>query len=289
MMKEDNGGTVEYRLLTGDDEHRMYDTFIESFSDYELDSRVSFVELSNMMARRGTHFDLSVGAFDDGAMVAVMATGLGIYQGRTTAYDVFTGVTRSYRGRGIAGGMFAYVRDEVRRRGAQRFVLEVLQSNEAGIKAYTSAGFEPVRELMCYTISSDDFRGGGNQDVEIDTVDQPDWHLWDSFRGWEPSWQNSSAAVGRGNDETVLLVARAGDRCAGYAAAGPQCRDLFQVAVAPEFRRQGIGTRLVAEALAYMPRGMRVINVDKASPDPTFFRSIGARELARQFEMHLKL
>lgn len=115
-------GSVSYRLLGAGDRGAIHRTFNAAFADYAMPKQPPREELRRLMVRRGICYELSVGAFDGEAMVAVMATGLDRFADRAIAYDVFTGVSPPYRGRGNAGGLFRHCLPalEARRRGPAR-------------------------------------------------------------------------------------------------------------------------------------------------------------------------
>lgn len=306
--------TVSYRLLAAGDLPEIHRTFLAAFADYAIRKRVALGELERLMVRRGVWYELSVGAFDGGEMVAVMATGLGTWQGKKTAYDVFTGVTPPYRGQGIAGGLFEHCRPALARQGARQLLLEVIQDNEPAVKAYRRTGFEVTRELICFELPPQGraalaasasraasapgaANASGAAEVEIHPFTLPDEGAFRDAWSWEPSWQNSLDSLERSLDEVLYFGAfeadgSGGGVMVGYAAVEPATGDLAQLAVVPSHRRRGIGTRLLAAAAAVVSgeATLRMINVDgEAHPDLAFYPARGAREFTRQYEMVMAL
>jgi len=282
---------VEYRFLRETDVPQIYSTFTKSFADYQIQASPSQEVVRRLMVRRGVGYDLSVGAFDGDDMVAVMATGYGEWQGSPAAYDIFTGVTPDYRRRGIAGAMIEFVRPTLVERGAECFLLEVLQTNEPAIKVYRRLGMTISREFACFKLERDALvTTRANRDVAIVEFDDPDWSAWHEFWSWQPSWQNSSASVERSLDGHVCFGALSGKECVGYAIAEPATHELCQLAVAPRYRRRGIGTQLLAAASNAMDNGsLRIINIDGGSAaDLAFYESRGSQDFVRQYEMILR-
>lgn len=295
--------TVSYRLLAAGDLPAMHRTFLAAFADYAIRKRLPLEELERLMVRRGIRYELSVGAFDGGEMVAVMATGLGTWRGEKTAYDIFTGVTPAYRGRGIAGALFEHCRPALAERDTRQFLLEVLQVNEPAVKAYRRTGFEVTRELICFelppagrkSVAAGASRMAG--EIEIHPFTLPDEEIFRSAWSWEPSWQNSLDSLERSLDEVLCFGAFEADGAGGgvlvgYAAVEPATGDLAQLAVLPSHRRRGMGSRLLAAAVSALPEEttLRIINVDgEARPDLAFYSARGAREFTRQYEMVMAL
>jgi ribosomal protein S18 acetylase RimI-like enzyme len=283
---------IEYRFLSESDVERIYQTFTEAFADYQIHATPTEKQIRRLMVRRGVHYDLSVGAFDGTHMAAVMATGYGQWAGKTASYDIFTGVTPKYRGRGVAGAMIGFASPALIERGAEQFVLEALQTNAAAVKAYRRVGMSASRELECFKLDLDALvTTGASLDVDIVDNGKPSWNTWARFWSWEPSWQNSPASVDRSLDKQIFLEARLGKECLGYAVVEPATGELCQVAVAPKYRRRGIGTRLLEAAVGACDQGpIRIINIDAASAaDVAFYKSRGAQDFVRQYEMVLPL
>jgi len=281
---------MELRTLKPGDQPQIHATFLEAFADYAVPLQPSSEELRRMMVRRGADHALSVGAFDAGRLVAVMATGLGEWRGRATAYDVFTGVVPGHRGRGLAGALLDHARPVLARRGAERFLLEVLRENEPAVRAYRRAGFVVTRELECLRVSTCErapLRTGATVDVRV--VDHPDWQQLRAFHDWQPSWQNSLASVRRAKGERVVLGAYVDGVLTGYAVLFVADGDVAQLAVDPTHRRRGVATRLLAAVLARCPADVahiRILNVPRdAGADLAFYASQGAQPLASQYEM----
>lgn len=271
----------------------MHATSAAAFADSPVGPWPSLEGLRRLMIRRGVCYASSVGAFAGERMVGVMMVGFDHGPDGATAYDIFTGVLPTHRGRGIAGALFEFARPGLVARGAARFQLEVLQTNAPALRAYRRAGFEVRRDLVCLSWSAARLRAGAlAPPFEVRRVAGPDWAVWRGLWSWEPSWQNSPASVDRAIDEKLFLEARAGGSCVGCAVALPATGELPQIAVAPEHRRRGLGSRLFGASVGAMATGgpVSLVNIDaSAHADLRFFAAHGAREILRQHEMTLAL
>ena len=282
---------MQLRLLTEADFQAVHETFRAAFADYAVEVDFDQDRLRRLMVRRGADLTASVGAFDGEQMVAVMATGVRRFEGVPSAYDTFTGVRPAWRGQRLATRMFDVAREELQARGIERFVLEVLQTNEDAIRAYRRAGFVTRRDFHCHEIDSAGLVGPAPpKSIRIDRVPSIESHFWEAWRDWAPAWQNSLDSVHASVEEVVWLLASVDGDAIGGAAVVPVARDLPLLAVAPALRRRGVGRALLAAAAATIEGGqsLRIINVDANSgADASFFPAVGARPLLSQFEMVL--
>lgn len=176
----------------------------------------------------------------------------------------------------------------LRGRDVQRYVLEVLQSNRAAFDLYASSGFEMTREFQCWSLEAP-WQSAGSESIEI-RPEAIDLSAWESGFEWTPSWQNSTASIGRSRGERLELVARSGKTAAGFIIVFTANGDVPQFFVCPEFRRRGIGRALFGEAGRLSANSLRLINVDDADRETSaFLDGIGAKRTVRQFEMEKKI
>jgi ribosomal protein S18 acetylase RimI-like enzyme len=282
---------LDLRFLNESDFPAIYETFRAAFEDYTVPIQVDADRLRGLMSRRGARFEFSVGAFDGGKMVAVMATAVREFEDIYSAYDVFTGVIPGFRGQGLAGRMFDRARPALVESGVRRFLLEVIDSNAPAIRAYERAGFVTRRRFQCRALESVAERSGP-AGLEWTTVEAPDWPTWSKFADREDSWQNSRASIAAVLPEAICLVARSGGATIGAAVVVPPARDLPWYGVDRRWRRRGVGTALLHRALALLDGTgpLRIINVDAESAgELAFLARHGARDLPSQLEMVLDL
>jgi ribosomal protein S18 acetylase RimI-like enzyme len=271
---------MDFRALSDSDFDSVFTAFSEAFSDYVIKLSPTREQLQEMLTRRGYVPAASVGVFDGDRLVAFTLNGVD----GPAAYDSGTGVVPSHRRRGLARQMLDYLVPRLREQGCTRYVLEVLEANEAARALYRGFGFVETRGLQCWTWS-----GAGASDRPRPQAGQrPAKHLLDFDReafDVQPSWQNSTASLQRARDSYVVL----GDDD-GFAVVFPSTGDLPQLAVRREARRHGIGTRLLHEAAAVAGKPLRIINVDDRDVGiAAFLGAAGAQKSVRQLEMELAL
>jgi ribosomal protein S18 acetylase RimI-like enzyme len=275
---------LSYRLLTAADFSALYECFLLAFSDYLVDMQMSEREFAQRLARDGVQLEISAAAFDDERMIAFYMNGHGDWQGKPTAYDAGTGVIPHYRGRGVAKDLFTFVVSRLKERSVTQYLLEVLSTNERAVTLYRKLGFVEIRRLAVLRSQNTLEPLDDLAEVEISHIETPDWKLYQSFWDGYPSWQNSVAAVERIPNERVMFGAHVNDRCVGYGIVFSPAANLMQIAVAPAYRRKGIGSRLLR--LLSGGEALKVNNIDEELKGTlAFFEANGFKVVLEQFEM----
>jgi len=272
---------LSYRLLSVADSSSLYASFLEAFSDYQVDMRMSEQQFAQRIARDGVQLEISAGAFDDKRMIGFYMNGAGNWQGKQTAYDAGTGVIPDYRRRGVGKDLFEFMVPKLKERSVSQYLLEVLCANERAVALYRKLGFVEVRKLA---VLRSNHALDALDDPEMRPIDQPDWKLFQSFWDGYPSWQNSIAAVERIPNERMIVGAHVDGECVGYGVLYTPAANLMQLAVSPAYRRKGIGSRI----LRALPAGeiLKVNNVDNELKGTlAFFEANGFKVVLEQFEM----
>ncbi len=275
---------VFYRLLSTRDLPSLFDCFLEAFSDYEADMRMSREQFEQRIVRDGVQLEISAGAFDDGKMIGFYMNAVGLWQGKQTAYDAGTGVIPEYRGRSVAKELFAFVVERLKEISVSQYLLEVLTSNTRAVPLYRKLGFVETRVLAVLRSSEAAKPSVELPRVSIRLVEEPDWRLFESFWDSYPSWQNSSAAVERVANGRTIVGAYVDGRCVGYGVVFRPLGNLMQLAVAHEFRRRGIGSGILS-ALS-TSEALKVNNIDeKLAGTLAFFEANRFKIVLKQYEM----
>jgi len=275
---------LSYRLLNDADFSSLYECFLEAFSDYQVNMQMSEQGFAQRLTRDGVKLDISAGAFDDDRMIGFYMNALGDWQGKQTAYDSGTGIIPDYRGRGIAQESFAFVVSRLKERAVSQYLLEVLSSNERAVALYRKLDFVEVRRLAVFRSQQALEQLEALTKVEMRRIEEPDWRLFQSFWDSYPSWQNSIAAVDRIPKDRVIVGAYADGTCVGYGVVFKPAANLMQLAVAPAYRRKGIGSRI----LRALSNGetLKVNNIDEELKGTlAFYEANGFEMVLEQFEM----
>ena len=275
---------MKFRLLTAADFHSLYECFLDAFSDYQITLQMTEQQFEQRIKRDGVEFELSAGAFDDERMIGFYMNGRGMWHGKLTAYDAGTGVVPDHRRRGVAEKLFDFVAPRLKERGFTDYLLEVLTGNERAVALYRKLGFEETRTLAVLHSNETVKTVVDVEGVLIRRMDEPDWDVFCAYWDGEPSWQNSADAIERVRDRCEIVGAFVDEKCVGYGVVFKPSGILMQLAVAREFRRRGIGRRLLAALSG--DKILRTNNVDEALTGTLeFYRACGFEIVLRQFEM----
>lgn len=283
--------SIEIRSLEHTDFDTLFQGFERAFSDYEI--HFEREEVRSMLKRRGYDARLSFAAFVNGDIVAFTLNGIGNFNGIPTAYDTATGTVKEYRGQGLAGKIFEYSIPYLKEADIRQYLLEVLQSNSKAIGLYRSMSFNVVREFDCFRQTIADLTEAKPAGIgcRIETVGADFVRTSQSFCDFAPSWQNSMESIERGESGLQFLGALNNETPAGYCVFDPCSGDLTQLAVKKEFRRRGIASQLLNEAIKHMKTGfVKVINVDADCRSlSAFLKNRNILPASKQYEMQLEL
>ena len=198
------------------------------------------------------------------------------------------------RGQGLAAKVFEHSIPYLREAGIRQYLLEVLQHNTKAVSVYRKLGFETAREFN-YSIQQGAHVHLGAKIPDIACtvmpVDvgrfAPDPQFWDFM----PSWQNSPEAIRRAAGDFAGLSARAEGTQAGYCIFEPASGDIALIAVDKRYRRRGIATSLLREALRLNKAdSVKVINTEAGCESLTaFLEAANIAVTGRQFEMVKKI
>src|SRR4051794_4781425 len=99
----DNGNETalrQCRFLNEEYFEKLYDAFIEAFSDYVIPFALTETQFRNHLNSTAVDLNRTVGCIEDGRIVGFSLNGFGLWNGVPTAYDAGTGVLPRYRRQG---------------------------------------------------------------------------------------------------------------------------------------------------------------------------------------------
>ena len=155
-------------------------------------------------------------------------------------------------------------------------------------------GFEVTRELNYFFQANDEIRNDIKK-VEtrcvIEKIDIEKYHFVSDFWDFYPSWQNSFEAISRASEDFISLGAFVDNKIVGYCVFEPNSGDVTQIAVDMPFRRQGIGSLLLYEAVKFNKIGKtKLLNADVSCNSIVEFLKAKNIEISgKQFEMIKKI
>lgn len=278
---------MEFRNLENSSVEDVLKVFNRSFSDYMIPLQLTQEQLESKLIADNTRMDLSVGVFDDHELVAFMLNGLDEVNGRLTVYNGGTGVIPEKRGNGLTKRMYDFLFPILKTHGVKDAVLEVISTNDPAIHTYEKVGYSIERNLICFSGMVNDAK---KSNIEIRELQAYDWSLMSTLGEVEPTWQNSINTVNRLKSKGMAYGAYSQSRLVGYIIFESNGMRVQQIAVDPEFRRQGIASQLMITTSEKFGNERSMINVDdKAESLIQFFGQIGLKPVIGQLEMRLLL
>ncbi|RYZ55587.1 MAG: GNAT family N-acetyltransferase [Sphingobacteriales bacterium] len=260
----------------------------QAFSDYSITNQKTEAALFRLLQRRGYDPSLSFGGFDGKRLAGFLLNGRGEWLGKPTAYDTGTGTLPEYRGQRIAGRLLEASLIKTREQGLSQYLLEVLTENTKAARIYQKAGFNTCRTLEYYfgkpaSIEKTKIPCG----FSLQVVAGLHWENIESMWDFIPSWQNNRQSIERDRTSFLFLEARMGESLAGYGIVEPLTGDVPQIAVHPDYRRQGIGSQLLLRISQESKTGsLRVINADAANFGfRLWMKALGMLPAGQQYEM----
>lgn len=277
---------MEFKNLANVEVEEILSVFNLSFSDYVVPFHLSKDQLITKIAAEKIDLNLSVGAFEDGKLVAFILQAQKDENGEKVIYNGGTGVIPGNRGKGLVRKMYDFIIPVLKEKNADVLLLEVIEGNQPAIRAYENFGFKIIRKLLCF--NGNIKPGKMNSDVLIKELTDFQWETFRSFWDIEPSWQGSVFVLEDMRKDCVALGAFEGGKLVGYTIYSPASKKVYQMAVDKNYRRQGIGTKLF-EMIGHKINGEIISfnNVDESSENISKFLSekIGLKNWISQFEM----
>jgi len=284
---------ISVRSLKNISPETIYEVFLDAFSDYSEPVNSSYADFMYLLERRGYIPDLSFGAFAGDIMIGFTLNAVSPWNGKLTVYDTGTGIIKAFRNQGIARYVFNESLPVLRQKDITQYLLEVIKTNEPAVRLYKNAGFNTTRTFNYYIACKEDFkfRDVNLNPFEFKLISNVDWGLLCSFWDFEPSWQNSIAAIQRKRAYFTIVGIWENDTLAGYGIVEKHSGDIPQLAIARQYRRKGLATALVRYLVSQIESNrVSIINTPADyQPFNHFSGSINLYPGAGQYEMMLDL
>lgn len=281
-----------YKTLENTNIEILHQTFVDAFSDYQVKIDLPFWKFEQMLQRRGYVSEISIGAFINDKLVGFVLNGLRDWNGKSTVYDLGTGVVGEYRKKGITSNLLLNIGELLKEKKVEQYLLEVIQTNTSAFELYKKQGFEIVREFACFRLEKDNHKPMMTWKVEhVDKFNSTDWEQLKKFWDFAPSWQNSIDSIISLQDAFIYSVVRIDNEIVGYGIVDKKTGDIPQIGVNKNYRRKGIAESIVSDLIGNVEiNRASVLNVDdKSEITKDFLVSLGFVYSVGQYEMILKL
>lgn len=280
---------LEYRTLKKTSIETLHKAFLDAFSDYQIEVDLSIERLKQMLQRRGYVPEISIGAFKNDLLVGFILNGLRSWNGKTTVYDIGTGVIIDYRRQGITSSMLLNVKEILKQKQVEQYLLEVIQSNTSAFQFYKKEGFQIKRNFPCFEL--DKKRYVPLKKYKVEHTNRMAWEQLTEFWDFEPSWQNSMDSINAVSEEFLYSIVHFDNTIVGYGIINKKTGDIPQIAVNKHYRGKGIGRSIITDLMENTEsHKISVINVDDESKcTKDFLIKLGFEYIVGQYEMFLKI
>ncbi|NFF65898.1 GNAT family N-acetyltransferase [Clostridium sporogenes] len=280
---------LEYRTLNKTSIETLHKAFLDAFSDYQIEVDLSIDRLKQMLQRRGYVPEISIGAFKNDLLVGFILNGLRSWNGKTTVYDIGTGVIIDYRRQGITSSMLLNVKEILKQKQVEQYLLEVIQSNTSAFQFYKKEGFQIKRNFPCFEL--DKKRYVPLKKYKVEHTNRMAWEQLTEFWDFEPSWQNSMDSINAVSEEFLYSIVHFDNTIVGYGIINKKTGDIPQIAVNKHYRGKGIGRSIITDLMENTEsHKISVINVDDESKcTKDFLIKLGFEYIVGQYEMLLKI
>ena len=182
-----------------------------------------------------------------------------------TAYNSGTGVIETYRGQKLTRQLYDFILPVLKEKGIEKIMLEVITENAPAIHSYEIIGFRKIRKVVCYQGEVDGEKNAAIREME------DDWELFASFWNWPPTWQNSIQTLRNLDNQHHTIGFFEQEKLCGYASYSDSGR-VAQIAVHPDYRRQGIGRSLLGYIRSVIGKKLTLINYDEEAGTMAFIK-----------------
>jgi ribosomal protein S18 acetylase RimI-like enzyme len=278
----------DFRTLLNVSTRRLCDTFNAAFSDYIVPLHLTPSILEQKI--RGEHLQrgYSIGAFAGEALGGFILHATDNSERPVILYNGGTGIIPAYRGQHLVQQMYDRFIPVYQQAGIRKIILEVISTNLPAIKAYTSTGFRKTRSIHSFKGNVDTRKTAAG--ISIKENKTPDWAVLSGFMDMTPTWSNSVNSIQREASFTITWEALSEGQTAGYISVHKDTRRVRSIAVAPRFRRKGIGSALLQHAANALKGPLSIINIDEHFPEiDKFLQQAGLERYLTQYEMELNM
>ncbi|MDW3212248.1 MAG: GNAT family N-acetyltransferase [Reichenbachiella sp.] len=280
--------SLHYRTLTKGDMGQMHRSFVEAFSNYQVNMKMSREAFEDrMLYKLNINFDLSPAVFSGDKLVGFIFQTINEYEGQLAAYNGGTGVIPGYLGQGLTAKLYDFITPQLKVEGVEKCVLEVLTDNDQAIKAYTRSGFDKTKTFQCLMLKDGFLKSSFDNSISVKEVREFTIEEYLALGDINPSMLDQLTQVKYHLAKETILECRNADEIEGYIIFQPKNGRITQLAVDNKHRRNGVGTALVSRAhLLSESKTMSVLNIEsKHEGIISFFENLGFTKDLKQFEM----
>ncbi|MBV8255727.1 MAG: GNAT family N-acetyltransferase [Chitinophaga sp.] len=278
----------DFRNLNNEATDKICNTFNLAFSDYVVPFHLTNAVLEEKMKLENLQRHFSIGAFNGNELAGFILQGPDDDTNPLMLYNGGTGVIPNFRGQQLVRKMYDTFIPSYKEQGIRSLKLEVITSNTPAVKTYEKTGFEKKRFFQCFK-GDINLSGPMNPIIEIVQQPEPNWALYSLFMDMEPSWSNLPGSIIR-EVTTVTWEAHVNGEVAGFISVNTPTKRIRNMAVAPKYRRQGIGSALLQHVATTLQGTFTIINIEeKVDGMAAFLEKAGMTNYLSQYEMIMSI
>jgi len=282
---------MEIKSLKGVAVETVHRAFTEAFSDYEVQVGIPLEKFLEMMKTRDLKLEYSLGAFEDERLVSFIVCGYREIDGARYCYDGGTGTVGEFRRKGLGSALAGELIKDLKKRGIDYFVLEVLENNKPAIELYKKHGFAVTRRLECYECAKSSLATASAREFIVGE-DKSKYENLEcaKYLTFTPSWQNARTSILNSFDKYDFLSLARDGQIIGYGIVHKSAGDILQMGVLDEWKDRGL-EKVIVGALAEKTGGekLKALNIPENDYSGKKLKEMGFTNFISQFEMSLKL
>lgn len=282
--------TLEIRSLANIPFSKVYESFIDSFSDYEVPMQMSIDKLKEMFVTRDVDFNYSVGCFDNDRLVGFIICGYREIGGKRYCYDAGTGIVPDFRRRGIADRLFIYLADILKQNKVDIFLLEVLVNNTPAIELYKKKGFVIQRQLDCFKIDKSEIVKVSLDNRYAIKYDKSEYRGVNDadYQELLPSWQNDRASILNNIDNLEYCSISFNDQIVAFGVIHKQQGDILQLRVLKGWEDKQLELYVIDQLKNKTKSDIvKTVTLDENSPLKGVLLNLGFSNFVNLYEMTL--
>lgn len=284
--------SLTYRTLKREDLGQMHRSFLEAFSDYQVDMKMSREAFDDrMLSKLNIDFDISPGVFSGDKLVGFIFQSAYDYESNPCAYNGGTGVIPGHKGQGLTSRMYDFVLPAMKQKGIHKCVLEVLVDNQAAIRAYSKSGFEQTKIFQCLMLKKESLRKTNKTLKGIREVQDFSIAEYVMLGECQAGMLDQLSQIKHHLTKETVLEYRIDGLLLAYVIFQPSNGRITQLAVRRDHRKNGIGSALVHQVQKLSDsKKLSILNIDKKEAGViNFFRQLGFTQDLQQYEMQKQL
>lgn len=282
---------LEIRLLEGISLKEVYETFMESFSDYEVPMQMTIGQFQEMVVTRDIDFNYSVGCFSEDKLIGFIICGYREIEGKKYCYDGGTGIIPDFRRKGIANKLFTYLVDLLKQKNIEVFLLEVLENNIPAIELYLKNGFITQRRLECFQIKKNEISDYFSKDYILKSDKAEYFELDDtSFYPSLASWQNERLSILNNIDNYEYCSLSCNQQIVAFGFVNKKRGDIPQLRVLRGWENKQLEMFLISELKNRTESEViKFVTLDENSRMIDILSTTGFSNFVNLYEMTLRL